>query len=69
MGTMAGPWTGWLLLRSLETLKMRMTAQAMVMATSQKGTSTMRGARAVTAPLSMVRVRATGQGYGLGSGC
>jgi methionine-gamma-lyase len=23
---MAGPWTGWLLLRSLETLKMRMTA-------------------------------------------
>jgi len=27
-GTMAGPWTGWLLLRSLETLKMRMTAQA-----------------------------------------
>lgn len=25
-GTMAGPWTGWLLLRSLETLKMRMTA-------------------------------------------
>jgi methionine-gamma-lyase len=24
---MAGPWTGWLLLRSLETLKMRMTAQ------------------------------------------
>ncbi len=48
---------------------MRMTAQAMVMATSQKGTSTMRGARAVTAPLSMVRVRATGQGYGLGSGC
>ncbi len=26
-GTMAGPWTGWLLLRSLETLKMRMTAQ------------------------------------------
>ena len=27
IGTMAGPWTGWLLLRSLETLKMRMTAQ------------------------------------------
>lgn len=27
MGTMAGPHTGWLLLRSLETLKMRMTAQ------------------------------------------
>ncbi|HWP02111.1 MAG TPA: cystathionine gamma-synthase family protein [Gemmatimonadaceae bacterium] len=27
MGTMAGPWTGWLLLRSLETLKMRMTGQ------------------------------------------
>jgi len=26
LGTMAGPWTGWLLLRSLETLKMRMTA-------------------------------------------
>ncbi|HXI20895.1 MAG TPA: cystathionine gamma-synthase family protein [Gemmatimonadales bacterium] len=25
LGTMAGPWTGWLLLRSLETLKMRMT--------------------------------------------
>jgi methionine-gamma-lyase len=24
---MAGPWTGWLLLRSLETLKLRMTAQ------------------------------------------
>ena len=27
LGTMAGPWTGWLLMRSLETLKMRMTAQ------------------------------------------
>lgn len=27
MGTMAGPWTGWLLLRSLETLKLRMTSQ------------------------------------------
>ncbi len=27
MGTMAGPWTGWLLMRSLETLKMRMTSQ------------------------------------------
>ncbi|MDH3290664.1 MAG: cystathionine gamma-synthase family protein [Gemmatimonadota bacterium] len=27
MGTAADPWTGWLLLRSLETLKMRMTAQ------------------------------------------
>jgi methionine-gamma-lyase len=27
MGPMASPWTGWLLLRSLETLKMRMTAQ------------------------------------------
>jgi methionine-gamma-lyase len=27
LGTMAGPWTAWLLLRSLETLKMRMTAQ------------------------------------------
>ena len=26
MGNMAGPWTGWLLMRSLETLKMRMTA-------------------------------------------
>ena len=26
LGTMAGPWSGWLLLRSLETLKMRMTA-------------------------------------------
>ncbi len=26
MGTMAGPYTGWLLMRSLETLKMRMTA-------------------------------------------
>jgi methionine-gamma-lyase len=26
MGTMTGPWTGWLLMRSLETLKMRMTA-------------------------------------------
>jgi methionine-gamma-lyase len=25
-GNMAGPWTGWLLMRSLETLKMRMTA-------------------------------------------
>ncbi len=25
-GSMAGPWTGWLLMRSLETLKMRMTA-------------------------------------------
>lgn len=27
LGTAADPWTGWLLLRSLETLKMRMTAQ------------------------------------------
>ena len=27
LGTMAGPWTGWLLLRSLETLKLRMVAQ------------------------------------------
>ncbi len=27
LGTMADPWTGWLLLRSLETLKLRMTAQ------------------------------------------
>lgn len=27
MGTMAGPWTGWLILRSLETLKLRMTRQ------------------------------------------
>jgi methionine-gamma-lyase len=27
MGTMADAWTGWLLMRSLETLKMRMTAQ------------------------------------------
>jgi len=27
LGTMADPWTGWLLLRSLETLKVRMTAQ------------------------------------------
>ena len=26
LGTMASPWTAWLLLRSLETLKMRMTA-------------------------------------------
>ncbi|MBI3297956.1 MAG: cystathionine gamma-synthase family protein [Elusimicrobia bacterium] len=25
LGTLAGPWTGWLLLRSLETLKLRMT--------------------------------------------
>jgi len=28
MGNMAGPWTGWLLLRSLETLKIRMEQQA-----------------------------------------
>jgi methionine-gamma-lyase len=28
LGSMAGPWTGWLLLRSLETLKLRMTRQA-----------------------------------------
>lgn len=27
MGNMGGPWTGWLLLRSLETLKLRMTGQ------------------------------------------
>ncbi len=27
LGTMAGPWTGWLILRSLETLKLRMTRQ------------------------------------------
>ncbi|MBI4161956.1 MAG: PLP-dependent transferase, partial [Acidobacteria bacterium] len=27
LGTLAGPWTGWLLLRSLETLKLRMTCQ------------------------------------------
>lgn len=29
LGNMAGPWTGWLLLRSLETLKVRMDQQAM----------------------------------------
>ncbi|MCB0430815.1 MAG: cystathionine gamma-synthase family protein [Flavobacteriales bacterium] len=28
LGNMAGPWTGWLLLRSLETLKIRMETQA-----------------------------------------
>lgn len=28
LGTMVGPWTGWLLLRSLETLELRMTRQA-----------------------------------------
>ncbi len=28
LGNMAGPWTGWLLMRSLETLKTRMEAQA-----------------------------------------
>jgi methionine-gamma-lyase len=28
LGTMVGPWTGWLLLRSLETLNLRMTRQA-----------------------------------------
>lgn len=28
LGTHAGPWTGWLLLRSLETLKLRMTCMA-----------------------------------------
>jgi len=28
LGNMAGPWTGWLLLRSLETLKVRMECQA-----------------------------------------
>ena len=28
LGNMAGPWTGWLLLRSLETLKVRMDQQA-----------------------------------------
>jgi methionine-gamma-lyase len=27
LGTMADPWTGWLLLRSMETLKLRMTSQ------------------------------------------
>ena len=27
LGNMAGPWTGWLLMRSLETLKLRMTRQ------------------------------------------
>jgi methionine-gamma-lyase len=27
LGNLAGPWTGWLLLRSLETLKLRMTCQ------------------------------------------
>lgn len=27
LGTMTDPWTGWLMMRSLETLKMRMTAQ------------------------------------------
>ncbi|MFZ4576898.1 MAG: cystathionine gamma-synthase family protein [Myxococcota bacterium] len=27
LGTMSGPWTGWLLMRSLETLKVRMTCQ------------------------------------------
>ncbi len=29
LGNMAGPWTGWLLLRSLETLKVRMDQQAL----------------------------------------
>lgn len=29
LGNMAGPWTGWLLMRSLETLKVRMTEQAL----------------------------------------
>ncbi|AMQ55562.1 cystathionine gamma-synthase family protein [Algoriphagus sanaruensis] len=29
LGNMAGPWTGWLLMRSLETLKVRMTQQAL----------------------------------------
>ena len=28
LGNMAGPWTGWLLMRSLETLKVRMECQA-----------------------------------------
>jgi methionine-gamma-lyase len=28
LGNMAGPWTGWLLMRSLETLKVRMSKQA-----------------------------------------
>src|SRR6218665_3634144 len=28
LGNMAGPWTGWLLMRSLETLKVRMEEQA-----------------------------------------
>ena len=28
LGNMAGPWTGWLLMRSLETLKVRMEQQA-----------------------------------------
>ena len=27
LGSMAGPWTGWMLMRSLETLKLRMTSQ------------------------------------------
>ena len=27
LGNMAGPWTGWLLMRSLETLKLRMEQQ------------------------------------------
>ncbi|RMI15242.1 MAG: cystathionine gamma-synthase family protein [Calditrichaeota bacterium] len=27
LGNMAGPWTGWLMMRSLETLKLRMTSQ------------------------------------------
>jgi methionine-gamma-lyase len=27
LGTASGPWTGWLILRSLETLKLRMTSQ------------------------------------------
>ena len=29
LGSMAGPWTGWLLMRSLETLKVRMEQQAL----------------------------------------
>lgn len=29
LGNMAGPWTGWLLMRSLETLKVRMSQQAL----------------------------------------
>ena len=46
LGTMADAWTGWLILRSLETLKIRMAGQALVAARSPNSWSSTPKSRA-----------------------